>query len=82
MAGMSELILYSTPGCHLCELAEAEVDAVITQGPWRLREVDITDDQELMRRYGVRIPVLFDPTNQRELSWPFDRYGVERFLQS
>lgn len=40
--------------------------------------VDISNDVDLVRKYGVRIPVLqrFDSA---ELGWPFDTLDVERF---
>ncbi len=79
-SGMSGLILYSTLGCHLCELAMAEIHPVIDSSQWRIREVDIADDPDLMERYGDRIPVLFDPVTEKALFWPFDRHGVKEFL--
>ena len=48
------LTLFSSPGCHLCEQAEDIVDYVGV--PFEV--VDITSDVELVRLYGVRIPVL------------------------
>ena len=40
--------------------------------------VDITSDVELVRLYGVRIPVL-KRSDGSELGWPFDALDVERF---
>ena len=48
------LTLFSSPGCHLCQQAEDIVDYVGV--PFEV--VDITSDVELVRLYGVRIPVL------------------------
>ena len=69
------LTLYTTPGCHLCELAE---DILYAEG-LRFDPVDIADDLDLIKRYGVRIPVLAHPDG-RELGWPFDATAVCQWL--
>jgi hypothetical protein len=74
-----QLILYSTSACHLCELAKDLL------APWsgagvRLREVDISDDDELFSRYGVKIPVLRREDTGAELNWPFTALEVERLV--
>jgi glutaredoxin len=53
------LIIYSKPGCHLCEEMKAIVARLITsyQGV-SLEEIDISADPELLDRYGLEIPVL------------------------
>jgi glutaredoxin len=55
---VSIVTLYGKPGCHLCDHARAEVKRVRDEHPFDLREVDITIDAALNRRYGERIPVL------------------------
>jgi|TARA_B100001059_G_C17774243_1_gene550274 glutaredoxin len=72
---MHPLILYTTSGCHLCEHAEAILEA----GGHVFQPQDIADDLELMERYGVRIPVVRDRAG-RELGWPFDGTQLEAFL--
>ena len=53
------LILYSRPGCHLCDDMKAVVRRVIAADPGaEFREVDISGDAELERLYGIEIPVL------------------------
>ena len=69
------LTLYTTPGCHLCELAED----ILYHEQLRFIPVDIADDLDLIKRYGVRIPVLVDSSG-RELGWPFDAPGVRDWL--
>lgn len=56
---MTTLTLYTTLGCHLCERLEALL-AVLHRGECRLEKVEISEDEVLMERYGVRIPVLAD----------------------
>jgi glutaredoxin len=54
-----ELILYSRPGCHLCEDALEDLVALHGEGyRFELREVDIESDEALLRSMLERIPVL------------------------
>jgi hypothetical protein len=50
------LVLYERAGCHLCDEARQVLDAVI--GPDRYERIDIDASDELVVRYGFRIPVL------------------------
>ena len=52
------VILYSRPGCHLCEEAREAIQAVRAERPFELREVDVSLDPGLHSRYGERIPVV------------------------
>lgn len=55
----AELILYSRPGCHLCEEALEELVALHGEGyRFELREVDIDSDEALLHSMLERIPVL------------------------
>lgn len=55
---MPVLTLYGKPGCHLCDDARAVVGEALAGRDVALREVDVTLDPVLERRYGERIPVL------------------------
>ena len=55
---MPVLTLYGKPGCHLCDYARADVGEALAGRDVALREVDVTLDPVLERRYGERIPVL------------------------
>ena len=50
------LILYERHGCHLCEHARVLLDDML--GPDRYLRVDIETDDDLVLRYGFRIPVI------------------------
>ena len=50
--------LYSRPGCHLCDDARAVVERVRADTPFALQERDIEADDDLLRRYLERIPVV------------------------
>jgi glutaredoxin len=55
----AQLILYSRPGCHLCEQALEGLVALHGEGyRFELHEVDIDSDEELLRTMLERIPVL------------------------
>lgn len=72
------IILYSTSGCHLCELAE-QLLAQSSLGYWQV--MDITESESLVKAYGTKIPVLASPEKPRyELEWPFDIDTLERWL--
>ena len=55
---MLRLTLYTRPGCHLCDTMKGVVDAIAGNEPLTLRQVDITGNGDLERRFGVDIPVL------------------------
>ena len=71
------LILYGTDHCHLCEQAAALLNALDL--PYV--EIDIVDDETLLARYGLSIPVLRDAL-ERELCWPFTGEDITGFLKA
>lgn len=71
------LVLYRRESCHLCEYA---LEALRGAGLPDVATVDIGWEGPLAERYGWRIPVLRDTAADRELDWPFDAYGVRRFV--
>ena len=77
---MQAFTLYGTSACHLCELAEALLQAHAAAGePLRFDKVDISEDDALFDRYGLVIPVLRHPDG-RELNWPFDAQQLDAFV--
>jgi len=74
-----ELILYGTSACHLCEEATAILLPITSASGIAMLQVDIADEDELMTRYGLRIPVL--ACNGLELDWPFNTEQVVEFLR-
>jgi glutaredoxin len=68
--------LYGTSGCHLCDDAErllAHASAALRLD-WTY--IDIALDDELVARYGTRIPIL--RINHHELNWPFSLLDIHR----
>jgi glutaredoxin len=56
----ARVLLYTKPGCHLCDDARAVVEHVCAELGESYDEVDITagpDSAELVRVYGEEIPV-------------------------
>ena len=75
---MKSLVLFSRENCDLCERL-AEALSPLIAGRATLDVVDIDEDPELVRRYGLRIPVLIGGDN--ELSgFPLDVDRVQRYL--
>ncbi|HEY0961097.1 MAG TPA: glutaredoxin family protein [Pseudomonadales bacterium] len=74
----ASLYLYGTAGCHLCEQAEALLEPFVRAGVFRFEVIDISTDDALVERYGIRIPVLAVEADGRtlELGWPFDQAQV------
>jgi hypothetical protein len=77
---MSDLILYYQPECHLCDEAEAVLhEAGLGES---YLKVDIETDLELLKHYGIHVPVLKHRDKQTELFWPFDQQELTAFLQA
>ncbi len=73
----TRFVLYQRDYCHLCDQAlavMAEARAPDFDSIW------VDDDASLEQRYGVRVPVLRDDQDGRELDWPFDAPMVRQFL--
>lgn len=71
------LALYTTSGCHLCERADVLIRGAVAVA---FRSVEIADDEDLLERYSVRIPVLRRLDTGEELDWPFDATAVRRLV--
>jgi hypothetical protein len=50
------LTLYERDGCHLCDEARVLLDQLI--GPGTYSRVDVDADDDLVLRYGFRLPVI------------------------
>jgi len=77
---MKNLHLYGTVGCHLCDEARIIMHTFDGKYPFSIIEIDISDDDELLNKYGLTIPVLADTCSGRQLLWPFSHDQVEKFL--
>jgi len=80
------LIFYARDGCHLCDEARADLQAVLEdrvkrgQPIARVRTIDIDSSSDLKARYNDFVPVL--ALNGRELLLVTGRRTIERFLDA
>ena len=51
------VIVYSRPGCHLCDEAKAAIESA-GRDRFTLEEINIESDPELLRKYKYDIPVV------------------------
>jgi glutaredoxin len=71
---LPDLVLYTRPGCHLCEEARATLELLIADRVAhglpvpRLVERDIDADEDLQRRYAFTIPVVALDGRELELA--------------
>ncbi len=72
------ITLYSTEGCHLCEMAFALLNQANVAS--QIEVVDIAFDDELFSHYGVTIPVV--SYQGSELNWPFDFSELTHWLEN
>jgi len=54
----AHVIIYSRPGCHLCEEAKQVIENAQCATEYTLEEIDIESDAALLRRYAYDIPVI------------------------
>jgi glutaredoxin len=54
----AHVIIYSRPGCHLCDEAKAAIFSAGCSEQFTLEEVNIESDEELLRKYKYDIPVI------------------------
>lgn len=52
------VVLYSRPGCGLCDRAREVLEAQRARTPFELTEIDVTGDDQLELEFGIRIPVV------------------------
>jgi glutaredoxin len=78
---MPHWTIYTRPGCTLCESLMTELAAVL--GPVASADVqviDISDNEDLERRYGVKVPVL-TADGDFVCAYRLDRERVAAYLQ-
>jgi hypothetical protein len=76
------LTLYSTEGCHLCELALHLLTEDVGVPEAQIMVIDIATDDELIDQFGVYIPVLENPITGDRLFWPFSATDVTSYLKT
>ena len=77
---MSRVILYSKPGCHLCDDARAVIERVCAELGESYEELSILDDPALLERYGEEIPVTLVDGRQHDF-WRVDPVRLRTALR-
>jgi glutaredoxin len=54
----ARVIIYSRPGCHLCDEAKQVIESAQCANEYTLEEIDIESDVALLQRYRYDIPVI------------------------
>ncbi len=79
---MADFYLYSTSACHLCETAKEILAPLLIQHGLQMDVIDISTDDQLIDKYGIRIPVLHCPGVENDLGWPFSLDDVQSWIAS
>ncbi len=74
------VVLYSRPGCHLCDVARRVLVAERQDHPFELDEVDVQGDEDLERVYGIRIPVV-EIDGEERFEYEVDPQELSRILR-
>jgi len=80
-ADAARVVLYTRPACHLCEVAEQVVGDVCATTGDTWTSIDITDDDDLVRRFTDQVPVAFVDGAQHDF-WRVDPERLQKALAS
>ncbi len=78
-ANDARVVVYSRPGCHLCETAEVLVAEVCQDTGDTWVRVDITTDDDLTARFTEQVPVTFVDGSQHDF-WRVDPVRLRKAL--
>ena len=56
---MMEVVLFTKPGCCLCDTVKAQLGKLRARQPFELREVNILEDPDAYAKFHEEIPVVF-----------------------
>jgi len=56
---MAEVLLFTKPGCCLCDTVKAQLDELRAVQPFELREINILEDSAAYAKFHEEIPVVF-----------------------
>ena len=56
---MNDVVLYSKPGCCLCDEVKAQIVRLAREHSFSWRELNILEHPELHGRFAEKIPVVF-----------------------
>lgn len=74
-----QVVVYTRTNCGLCRQAEALVASLAPKGA-DVRLLDVDDDDDLLRRYHLRVPVI-EVNGVEVAAAPIDEAAVRRALR-
>ena len=77
---MIEVILYIRKDCHLCEIAQKDMNDLQSSLPHHLTVIDVDSDVKLRTLYGFNVPVVL--IGPYRLSAPIDKQDLEISLRA
>jgi uncharacterized membrane protein len=77
---MIEVTLYSRKDCHLCDLAQAQLEELQIKVPHHLIVIDVDNDPKLRNMYGFNVPVVL--IGPYKLSAPIETKDLEISLMA
>jgi glutaredoxin len=77
----AHVIVYSRPGCHLCDEAKQAILQAGCSDHFTLEEVNIETDEELLKKYRYDIPVI-TIDGVEEYRHRVDSGGFERLIRA
>lgn len=78
-SGQRTVTLIAKPGCHLCDEARTVIEKVAAELGASVEERDITQDEELYRKYWEQIPVVLVDGAQHDF-WRVDERRLRKAL--
>ena len=78
---MIEVVLYTKPGCCLCDTVKAQLGTLRVAQAFELREVNILDDKAAFAKFRDEIPVVFID-GRKAFKYHLDEKAFLRRLQS
>ena len=77
---MNHVIVYSKPGCCLCDTVKAQLAAWQRKYAFAWREINILDDPEAFEKFSQEIPVIFI-NGRRAFKFRLDQAQFVRWLR-
>jgi glutaredoxin len=78
---VKKVLVYSRPGCHLCEVVEEQLARLRKEHDFAVEVVDIDGDPALAELYGREIPVVM-LDGKKVAKYHLDEAMLVRRLQS
>lgn len=78
---MIEVVLFTKPGCCLCDTVKAQLGKLRATQPFDLREVNILEDSAAYAKFHEEIPVVFI-NGRKACKYHLDEPAFLRRLQS